>query len=165
MSASPALVPHLCTGDGAVRRELLPQPLIIYPIIQVLHVQVDPLQTGRKAAWPPPEGTAGSQDLQQLLKLTFCQQLSQEVGQPRNTPVRSVTWRGARAVRVLCPQGRCPEQSGAQDTAMKLLQELRKPLNSQTNILFLEKSRPVCSPANTTLRSALSSLLILLPWT
>lgn len=68
-------------------------------------------------------------------------------------------------MRVLCPQGRCPEQSRAQVTAMKLLQELRKPLNSQTNILFLEKSRPVCSPANTTLGLALSSLLILLPWT
>lgn len=43
-----APVPHLGTGDGAIGRELLPQPIVIYPIIQVLHVQVDPLQTGKK---------------------------------------------------------------------------------------------------------------------
>lgn len=49
-----APVPHLGTGDGAIRSELLPQPLVIYPIIQVLHIQVDPLHTGgKKAAWDP----------------------------------------------------------------------------------------------------------------
>lgn len=50
-----APVPHLGTGDGAIGRELLPQPIVIYPIIQVLHVQVDPLQTGKKkkVAWAP----------------------------------------------------------------------------------------------------------------
>lgn len=36
--------PHLGTGDHSIGRELFPQFLIIYGVIQVLHIQVDALE-------------------------------------------------------------------------------------------------------------------------
>lgn len=34
---------YLGTGDGAIRGKLLPESLIIYAIVQVLHIQIHPL--------------------------------------------------------------------------------------------------------------------------
>lgn len=39
---------YLGTGDGAIRGKLLPEFLIVQPIIQVLDVQIDPLNQEKK---------------------------------------------------------------------------------------------------------------------
>lgn len=49
---------NLCTGDGAVRGKLLPQPLIIYAVIQVLHIQIHTLEPRKKKS-PFLEGNWG----------------------------------------------------------------------------------------------------------
>jgi hypothetical protein len=49
---------YLGAGDGTERRELLPQPLVVEAIVQILDVQVDPL-------------VAGHTVLLHLLKLAF----------------------------------------------------------------------------------------------
>lgn len=36
---------YLGTGDGSIRGKLLPESLIIYAIVQVLHIQIHPLQS------------------------------------------------------------------------------------------------------------------------
>lgn len=97
VAAVAAPVPHLGTGDGAIGRELLPQPLIIYPIIQVLHVQVDPLHTGGK------KSSSESHSLQQFVTLDAHFTSSSAGGWdiPQTSPAGAVTWRGTRIVHKL----------------------------------------------------------------
>lgn len=43
---------NLCAGDGAVGGKLLPQPLVIYAVVQVLHIQIHTLEPGGKEEKP-----------------------------------------------------------------------------------------------------------------
>lgn len=47
-AAQEATPKNLCTGDGAVRCKLLPQPLVVYAVIQVLHIQIHTLEPARR---------------------------------------------------------------------------------------------------------------------